>query len=144
MEPLEIVGAAIASGVAGFFAYLRTRKGKTAAWNWAKRLFNVDPSADDLRSSVDNMTLVVDAQGQSISYLTEQQEFLLLQLTTYREELAAAQEQLKELESLHKENTNLKRRIVELESQVAKLEAELERRRKFTPKAKRVDVDDQE
>jgi peptidoglycan hydrolase CwlO-like protein len=141
MEPLEIIGAAVASVAAGFFAYLRTRKGKAAAWNWAKRLFNVDPSADDLRNSVDNMTLVVDAQGQSISYLTEQQEFLMAQLTTYREQLAVAQEQLKELESLHKENTSLKKRVKELEAQVAKLEAELERRKKYTPKAKRGDED---
>jgi chromosome segregation ATPase len=139
MEPIQGIAAAALSALAGLFAYLRTRKGKTAAWNWAKRLVNVDPSADDLRSSVDNMSLVVDAQGQSITWLTEQQETLLNQLTVYKEELAIAKEQLKELEGLHKENVNLKKRIKELEGQVAKLEAELDRRKKYTPKAKRTD-----
>jgi chromosome segregation ATPase len=141
MNTWEAVAAAAGTAVAGFFAYLRTRKGKTAAWNYFKRLVNVDPSADDLRSSVDNMTLVVDAQGQSIAYLTEQQEFLVTQLTAYREELAEAREKLKELGALNKENVSLKKRINELENQVAKLEAELERRKKYTPKAKRSGTD---
>ena len=139
MEPIQGIAAAALSALAGLFAYLRTRKGKAAAWNWAKRLVNVDPSTDDLRSSVDNMSLVVDAQGQSISWLTEQQETLLNQLSAYKEELASAQEQLKELEGLHRENVNLKKRIKELEGQVAKLEAELDRRKKYTPKNKRPD-----
>jgi predicted RNase H-like nuclease (RuvC/YqgF family) len=141
MDTLQIIGAAVASAVAGFFAYLRTKKGKAAAWNWIKRLVNVDPSADDLRSSVENMTLVVDAQGQSIGWLTEQQTFLVEQLNANKEELAIAREQLKELEALHKENTHLKKRVKELEAQVAKLEAELERRKKYTPKAKRGEED---
>jgi predicted RNase H-like nuclease (RuvC/YqgF family) len=137
MDHIQGLAAGALSVLAGLFAYLRTRKGKTAAWNWVKRLVNVDPSADDLRSSVDNMSLVVDAQGQSISWLTEQQEVLINQLTAYKEELSLAREQLKELESLHKENLHLKKRVKELEEQVAKLEVELERRRKYTPKNKR-------
>jgi predicted RNase H-like nuclease (RuvC/YqgF family) len=137
MEPITGLGAAIATVVAGFFAYLRTKRGRKATWNWLKRLFNLDPSADDLRASVENMSLVVDSQGQSINWLTEQQETLITQLAAYKEELANAREQLKELESLHKENTNLKKRIKELENQVKKLEDELERRKKYTPKAKR-------
>lgn len=137
MDHIQGLAAGALSVLAGLFAYLRTRKGKTAAWNWVKRLVNVDPSADDLRSSVDNMSLVVDAQGQSISWLTEQQEVLINQLTAYKEELSLAREQLKELEGLHKENLHLKKRVKELEDQVAKLEVELERRRKYTPKSKR-------
>ena len=139
MDHIQGLAAGALSVLAGLFAYLRTRKGKTAAWNWVKRLVNVDPSADDLRSSVDNMSLVVDAQGQSISWLTEQQEVLINQLTAYKEELSLAREQLKELEGLHKENLHLKKRVKELEEQVAKLEVELERRRKYTPKSKRSD-----
>ena len=139
MDHIQGLAAGALSVLAGLFAYLRTRKGKTAAWNWVKRLVNVDPSADDLRSSVDNMSLVVDAQGQSISWLTEQQEVLINQLTAYKEELSLAREQLKELEGLHKENVHLKKRVKELEEQVAKLEVELERRRKYTPKSKRSD-----
>jgi peptidoglycan hydrolase CwlO-like protein len=134
---IEAIIAGLLSATAGFFAYLRTRKGKKAAWSWIKRLFNLDPSADDLRASVDNMTLVVDAQGQSINWLTEQQETLITQLAAYKEELALAREKLIDLESLHKENTSLKKRIKELEMQVAKLEEELARRKKYTPKAKR-------
>jgi peptidoglycan hydrolase CwlO-like protein len=136
---IEAIIAGLLSAIAGFFAYLRTKKGKKAAWNWAKRLVNLDPSADDLRASVDNMSLVVDAQGQSITWLTEQQETLITQLAAYKEELSVAREKLKELEGLHKENTSLKKRIKELENQVAKLEEELARRKKFTPKTKRGD-----
>jgi len=134
---IEAIVAGLLSAIAGFFAYLRTRNGKKAAWSWVKRLFNLDPSADDLRASVDNMTLVVDAQGQSINWLTEQQESLITQLAAYKEELALAREKLIDLESLHKENTSLKKRIKELEMQVAKLEEELARRKKYTPKTKR-------
>jgi len=137
MEPLTGLGAAVATIVAGFLAYLRTKKGRNATWNYFKRLANVDPSADDLRASVENMTLVVDAQGQSITWLTEQQETLITQLAAYKEELSNAREQLKDLESLHKENISLKKRIKELENQVKKLEEELERRKKYTPKTKR-------
>lgn len=139
MEPITGIATAVLTALAGFFAYLRTKRGRQAAWNYFKRLANIDPSADDLRQSVDNMSLVVDAQGQSISWLTEQQESLINTLATYKEELASAREQLKELESLHKENTALKKRVKELEAQVAKLEAELERRKKYTPKSKKVE-----
>lgn len=139
MDPVTGLSAAVITALTALAAYLRSKKGRAKAWNYFKRLVNVDPSADDLRASVDNMTLVVDAQGQSIAYLTEQQEFLVSQLEVYRTELISAREQLKELEGLHKENVNLRNRISELEEQVAKLEAELERRKKFTPKSKRVD-----
>jgi len=137
MDPITGLATAALTALAGFFAYLRTKRGRQAAWNYFKRLANVDPSSDDLRNSVDNMSLVVDAQGQSINWLTEQQEILIAQLTAYKEELSEAREKLKELEGLHRENGNLKKRIKELEAQVARLEADLERRKKYTPKAKR-------
>jgi peptidoglycan hydrolase CwlO-like protein len=137
MDPITGLATAMLTALAGFFAYLRTKRGRKAAWNYFKRLANVDPSSDDLRNSVDNMSLVVDAQGQSINWLTEQQEVLISQLAGYKEQLTIAREQLKELEGLHKENTSLKKRVKELEAQVAKLEAELERRKKYTPKTKR-------
>lgn len=142
MDPITGIAAAALSALAGFFAYLRTKKGRAAAWNYFKRLANIDPTADDLRNAVDNMSLVVDAQGHSISWLSEQQETLINQLAAYKEELGLAREQLKELEALHRENLQLKKRIKELEDQVARLEAELERRRKYTPKSKRTDEQD--
>jgi len=139
MDNWQQIVAGLSTALAGYLTYLRSKKGRGAAWSWFKRLVNADPSSDDLRSSVDNMSLVVDAQGQSISWLTEQQEFLVGQLEQYKSDLASAKEQLKEMESLHKDNVKLRKRVGELEAQVAKLETELERRKKYTPKAKRSD-----
>jgi predicted RNase H-like nuclease (RuvC/YqgF family) len=132
MDPLTGVLTAVATATAGFFAYLRTSKGKRAAWNYFKRLANIDPSSEDLRNSLDNLSVVVDTQGVSIEWLTGQ-------LTSYREQLAEAQDKLKEMENIHQENKGLRVRIADLEAQVAALEAELARRKKYTPKDKRVD-----
>lgn len=132
MDPLTGVLTAMATAIAGFFAYLRTSKGKRAAWNYFKRLANIDPSSEDLRASLDNLSVVVDTQGSSITWLTEQ-------LDSYREQLDAANEKLKDMENIHKENTGLRVRIADLEAQVAALEAELARRKKYTPKDKRTD-----
>ena len=132
MDPVTGLLTAIATAVAGFFAYMRTKKGKTAALGYLKRLFNVDPSSDDLRAALDNLSTVVDTQGVSIEWLTGQ-------LTSYREQLAEAQEKLKDMENIHKENTALRVRIADLEAQVAALEAELARRKKYTPKDKRAE-----
>jgi predicted RNase H-like nuclease (RuvC/YqgF family) len=133
MDPLTGALTAVATAVAGFFAYLRTKKGKTAALSYAKRLFNVDPSSDDLRAALDNLSTVVDTQGISIEWLTSQ-------LTSYREQLAEAQDKLKDMENIHKENTILRNRVSELETQVKALEEELARRKKYTPKDKRTDA----
>jgi predicted RNase H-like nuclease (RuvC/YqgF family) len=132
MDPLTGLLTAIATATAGFFAYLRTKKGKTAVFTYFKRIINVDPSSDDLRAALDNLSLVVDTQGVSIEWLTGQ-------LTSYREQLAEAQEKLKDMENIHQENKGLRVRIADLEAQVAALEAELARRKKFTPKDKRTD-----
>lgn len=118
----------MATAIGGFFAYLRTRKGRAMTTSYLKRLFNVDPSADDLRTGLENISAVVDAQGSSINYLTEQ-------LDIYKTQLEEAREQLKAMDAIHKENKTLKSRVAELESQVAKLEAELDRRKKYTKKA---------
>lgn len=133
MDTLITVAGSVAGAAAAFFAYLRTRKGRIAATSYLKRLFNVDPTADDLRAALDNLSTVVDAQGASIEWLTNQ-------LDQYRELLNAAQEQLKDMEAIHKENSNLRTRVAELEAQVAALEAELARRKKYTPKEKRNEV----
>ena len=130
MDILTAIIGALGTAIAGFFAYLRTKRGRTQTLNYFKRIFNVDPTSDDLRAGLDNISAVVDAQGSSISYLTEQLEI-------YKTQLEEAREQLKEMDAIHKENKTLKGRISELESQVAKLEAELARRKKYTPKDKR-------
>jgi predicted RNase H-like nuclease (RuvC/YqgF family) len=109
---------------------MRTKRGRTQTLNYFKRIFNVDPTSDDLRAGLDNISAVVDPQGSSITYLTEQ-------LDIYKVQLEEAREQLKAMDAIHKENKTLKSRVAELESQVAKLEAELARRKKYTPKDKR-------
>lgn len=132
MDILTAIISALGTAVAGIFAYLRTKKGKAKTLSYFRRLFNIDVTSDDLRAGLDNISAVVDAQGSSISYLTEQLEI-------YKTQLEEAREQLKEMDAIHKENKTLKNRVAELESQVAKLETELARRKKYTPKDKRVD-----
>lgn len=127
MRTLGTILGTLGTTLAGILAYLRTRRGKLRTLNYLKRIFNIDVTAEDLRVGLDNISAVVDAQGNSIAYLTQQ-------LDSYREQLSDAREQLKEMENIHKENSLLKKRVVELESQVARLEAELERRKKYTPK----------
>jgi len=101
-----------------------------------RRILNIEPGADDLRAAMDNMSQVVLSQGQSIDWLTNQ-------LVQYRTELDDNHEKLKEMETMHKENLALKRRVTELEDIVKYLEKELERRKKYTPKAylKKEDID---
>lgn len=137
---LEAVVGLLVAAPAAFFAYLKTKKGRTQALSWIKRLFNVDVTADDLRASIENMSLALDAQGQSISYLTEQTNFLVEQLNQAKADLVSARKQLKELDALHKENRSLRKKVSDLETQVAALETELARRKKYTPKERRSDV----
>ena len=139
MDIFGTILAVILAAPAALFAYLKTKKGRAKTITWIKRLFNVDITADDLRGSIDNMSLAIDAQGNSINYLREQHQFLIDELGRYKEELSLARIQLQELDELHKENTGLKKRIKTLEGQIAKLEEELARRKKYTPKGKRVD-----
>jgi predicted RNase H-like nuclease (RuvC/YqgF family) len=127
MDTIHFIIGAIGTSLAGLVAYLRSKKGRAKAISYLRRLFNIDLTTEDLRLGLDNISAVVDAQGNSIAYLTQQ-------LDSYREQLTDAREQLKEMENLHKENSQLKKRVVELESQVARLETELERRKKYTPK----------
>jgi len=132
MDIMTLLTGAIGTAIAGFFAYLKTKRGKTQTLNYIKRIFNIDPTSDDLRVGLENISAVVDAQGSSITYLTEQLEI-------YKTQLEEAREQLKEMDAIHRENKTLKNRVSELEAQVAKLEAELARRKKYTPKDKRTD-----
>jgi multidrug resistance efflux pump len=126
--------AAAASALGGFVAYLRSKRGKAQASTILRRLFNIDPSADDLRVAMENMSAVVDAQGQSITWLTEQQASLIEQLAAAKVDLEEAREKLKEMEDIHRQNMSLRIRVAELEEQVKALEAELARRKKYTRK----------
>ena len=132
MDTIQFIIGAIGTSLAGIVAYLRSKKGRAKAISYLRRLFNIDLTTEDLRTGLDNISAVVDAQGNSIAYLTQQ-------LDSYREQLNDAREQLKEMEDIHKENRALKVRVAELEAQVARLEAELERRKKYTPKDKRAE-----
>ena len=127
MRTLGTILGTLGTTIAGILAYLRTKRGRLRTLNYVKRIFNIDITSEDLRVGLDNISAVVDAQGNSIAYLTQQ-------LDSYREQLSEAREQLKEMEVLHKDNIKLQKRVIELEAQVARLEAELERRKKYTPK----------
>ena len=137
MNWFDAVVGTLLSIPAAIAVYLRSKNGRTKVLSWAKRLFNLDITSEDLRNAVDNLGNVVNTQGASIDWLTQQQEFLIGQLETAKAELIESREKLKELEALHIENTKLKTRVQELEHQVNALETELARRKKFTPKDKR-------
>ena len=136
MRMFDAITAALVGAPVALAAYFRSKRGRAITLAWAKRLFNVDVTSDDLRSAVENMSTVVDAQGQSINWLTEQQAFLIEQLDIAKTELAEARSQLKELDELHRENRSLRKKVQVLEDQVTALETELARRKKYTPKAK--------
>lgn len=141
MDIQSIILTAVGGSITGFFAYLKTKKGKAKTINYLRRLFNLDLTADDLRNSIDNMSMAVDAQGNSINWLTQTQEFLLQQIEAYKLELETTREKLKDMESLHMENSKLRTRVAELEAQVKALEVELARRKKYTPKKYTEDKD---
>ena len=126
----QVVAAFAAVGTGGFGAFKLVQR--FSLGGHIRRIFNIEPGMEVLKEAMDNMNQVVMSQGQSIDWLTNQ-------LTQYREELTEAREKLKEMEELHTTNITLKLRISELESQVKALEEELARRKKFTPKAKRID-----
>jgi septal ring factor EnvC (AmiA/AmiB activator) len=134
MDIQSIILAAIGGTTTGLFAYLKSKKGKQKTIAYIRRLFNLDLTAEDLRNSIDNMSMAVDAQGNSINWLTQTQEFLLQQIEAYKLELETTREKLKDMESLHMENSQLRSRVAELEAQVKALEVELARRKKYTPK----------
>lgn len=123
--------------VSGIVAIIVTLVGLYAKYRnthapFIKRLFGVEPSMEDLREGLENLSNVVNMQGQTIDWMNAQ-------LESYRNELTEAREKLKEMENIHIENTQLKARVAELEQQVKALEDELARRKKYTPKNLRGD-----
>jgi chromosome segregation ATPase len=129
--------AAVVAAIGALTAYLRTRKGRVQFATLLRRVFNIDPTAEDLRAAVENMSAVVDAQGRSIAWLTDQHADLLEQLEIAKKELAEARSEHSALQELRQENEALRARVNELETQVHALETELARRKKYTPKAHR-------
>ena len=115
--------------IAALTFYFKNRETHTSL---LKKIFGIDPSAEDLRIGLENLSNVVNTQGQTIDWMNAQLEL-------YRNELTEAREKLKEMETIHSENTQLKMRVAELENQVKALEEELARRKKYTPKDKRID-----
>jgi chromosome segregation ATPase len=129
--------ATIVAAIGALTAYLRTGKGRGQLATLLRRVFNIDPTSDDLRAAVENMSAVVDAQGRSIAWLTEQHDELLAQLEQAKKDLAEARAEHSALQELRQENAALKIRINDLENQVHALEDELARRKKYTRKAYR-------
>lgn len=84
--------------------------------------------AASLREAIDNLSVVVAAQGESI-------EWLRGELDSTRTELDEARRLLAEKESkLEAENLSLRARVAELETQVRILEAALAARKRRTTK----------
>ena len=129
----SIAGTATAFG--GVFAWMKSRHEQNSPF--IKRVFGVEPAAEDLRMGLDNLSAVVQSQGQSIDLLTAE-------LNVYREELATAREQLRTMDGILEENATLKYKVEELETQVKALEEELARRKKYTPKAHRTETPEAE
>ena len=80
-----------------------------------------------LKEAIDNLSSVVEAQGESI-------EWLRSELSIKNEELEKLRSQLAATQGLVEENATLRRRVGELETEVHALKAELDRRKKYTPK----------
>ena len=80
-----------------------------------------------LKEAIDNLSSVVEAQGESI-------EWLRSELSIKNEELEKLRSQLSATATLAEENTALRRRVTELETEVHALKTELDRRKKYTPK----------
>lgn len=80
-----------------------------------------------LKEAIDNLSSVVEAQGESI-------EWLRSELSIKNEELAKLRSQLAATQGLVEENAGLRKRVGELETEVHALRAELDRRKKYTPK----------
>lgn len=80
-----------------------------------------------LKEAIDNLSSVVEAQGESI-------EWLRSELSIKNEELEKLRSQLAATQGLVEENATLRRRVSELETEVHALKAELDRRKKYTPK----------
>jgi uncharacterized protein (DUF3084 family) len=91
-----------------------------------------------LKESLESLSSVVHAQGESIAWLRDELEAARVELAEAKAELAEAKQAHAVIADLaHEENSKLRQRVAELEEQVRHLEAELARRRKYTPKAYR-------
>lgn len=93
-------------------------------------LFSETPHS--LKTAIDNLSSVVEAQGESI-------EWLRTELDRKNEELERMRKQLLATSSLAEENISLRKRVSELEEEVGALKEQLERRKKYTPKKYRME-----
>jgi len=130
-----VVGAlALLGGVLGAVKFRSLRALATA-------LLTESPHA--LRASIEALSVVVTAQGQSIEWLRGELEQAKTDLELARAELAEAKEAHAQVASKAlSENAALRKRIAELEEQVKQLEAELARRRATPRKQARVKAEE--
>ena len=107
----------------------------------ATALLTESPQA--LRASIEALSAVVTAQGQSIEWLRGELEQAKTDLELARAELAEAKEAHAQVASKAlSENAALRKRIQELEGQVKSLEEELARRRSAPRKQVRVKAEE--
>ncbi len=96
-----------------------------------------------LKESLESLSTVVQAQGESIAWLRDELEAARTELAEARAELEQAKQAHAQIADMAaSENSKLRARVAELEEQVRHLEAELARRRKYTPKALRVKAEE--
>lgn len=94
----------------------------------------VSETPHSLKEAIDNLSSVVEAQGESI-------EWLRSELSLKNEELNKLRAQLAGTQVLVEENAILRKKVAELELEVHALREELDRRRKYTPKKYRKEED---
>ena len=130
----EVIAAAAAIGAA-VLAALGVVKFKSVR---AAVVAFLSETPHSLKESLESLSSVVHAQGESIAWLREELEAARAELAEAKAELAEAKQAHTVIADLaHQENSKLRERVAELEEQVRQLEAELARRRKYTPKAYR-------
>ena len=111
-----VTGAGTAAVVAAVWVFLRSEAGKVVVSKLRRAAIEERAS---LRAALDNLSQVVESQGESI-------EWLRSELSNTRRELIEARTALTTKENrLAKDNEKLRDRVAELEAQVKALEAAL-------------------
>lgn len=106
-------GGALAAAVAAAWRFLRSESGRKLLAGL--KLSTVRQSCEEVRAALETLSLVVQAQGESLEWLRQQ-------LEQARKELAD------EKSRLEADNAKLRKRVAELEAQVKTLESLLAKR----------------
>lgn len=111
--PEVVTSGGILAAVAAVWRYLRSASGKRLLSQ--VHFGSVRQSCEEVRAALETLSLVVQAQGESLEWLRQQLELS-------RKELA------NEKSRLEADNSKLRKRVAELEAQVKVLESLLAKR----------------